>query len=123
MPNTNSLNLAKKLKFDEFYTQLQDIENELQYYTEFFKDKVVYCNCDNPYESNFVKYFVENFNKLGLKKLIATYYVSKRPSIKFEYFNTPLQNDNGGGVLETYRLSRLYYHGRVILEALKIYKF
>ena len=72
--DNTSLQCAKNAKFDEFYTQLQDIENELQYYTVFFKNKIVYCNCDNPHKSNFVKYFVENFNKLGLKKLIVTYY-------------------------------------------------
>lgn len=71
--NTN-LHKAKKQKNDEFYTQLVDIENELRHYKDHFKDKVVYCNCDDPYESNFVKYFLLNFNYLGLKRLIATCY-------------------------------------------------
>ena len=93
MLNANALNLSKKLKFDEFYTQLQDIENELQYYTEFFKNKIVYCNCDNPHKSNFVKYFVENFNKLGLKKLIVTYHVSKRPSKSLTLYNIGVYNE------------------------------
>lgn len=66
---------ASKAKRDEFYTQLSDIENELKYYREYFKDKVVFCNADDPYESNFFKYFAMNFNFLGLKKLIATNYV------------------------------------------------
>ena len=65
---------AKKAKKDEFYTQLDDIENELSYYRDHFKGKVVYCNADDPYESNFFKYFAMNFNVLGLKKLIATSY-------------------------------------------------
>lgn len=65
---------AKDAKKDEFYTQLTDIEKELRYYTEYFRDKVVFCNCDDPYESNFFKYFALMFNKLGLKKLIATCY-------------------------------------------------
>ena len=71
--NTN-LHKAKKENNDEFYTQLVDIENELRHYKNHFKDKVVYCNCDDPYESNFVKYFLLNFNYLGLKRLIATCY-------------------------------------------------
>ena len=65
---------AKDAKKDEFYTQLTDIEKELRHYTEHFRDKVVFCNCDDPYESNFFKYFAMNFNRLGLKKLIATCY-------------------------------------------------
>ncbi|HIB1529981.1 TPA: adenine-specific methyltransferase EcoRI family protein, partial [Salmonella enterica subsp. enterica serovar Muenchen] len=70
----NSLTKAKKAKQDEFYTQRSDIENELKHYKEHFRGKVVYCNCDDPYESNFFKYFAYNFNHLGLKKLIATSY-------------------------------------------------
>ena len=65
---------AKDAKKDEFYTQLSDIEKELVHYREYFRDKVVFCNCDDPYESNFFKYFALNFNALGLKKLIATCY-------------------------------------------------
>lgn len=68
------LDKAKKNKADEFYTQMPDIEAELRHYKEHFKDKVVFCNCDDPYESNFFKYFAMNFNHLGLKKLIATSY-------------------------------------------------
>ena len=65
---------AKDAKKDEFYTQLDDIAKELKFYKPYFKDKVVFCNCDDPYESNFFKYFALNFNALGLKKLIATCY-------------------------------------------------
>ena len=65
---------AKKAKNDEFYTQLVDIEKELKHYKEHFIGKTVFCNCDDPYESNFFKYFALNFNFLGLKKLIATSY-------------------------------------------------
>lgn len=71
--NTN-LHAANKAKNDEFYTQREDIEKELKYYKDYFRDKVVFCNCDDPYESNFFKYFALNFNALGLKKLIATCY-------------------------------------------------
>ncbi len=65
---------AKKNKADEFYTQLVDIELEMKHYKEQFRDKIVFCNCDDPYESNFFKYFAMNFNYLGLKKLICTSY-------------------------------------------------
>ena len=71
--NTN-LHKASQAKNDEFYTQLADIENELKHYKEQFRDKVVFLNCDDPYESNFFKYFASNFNYLGLKQLIATSY-------------------------------------------------
>ena len=71
MANKN-LNAAKTAKKDEFYTQMADIERELQHYWPHFRDKVVLCNCDDPYESNFFKYFALNFNQLGLKKLICT---------------------------------------------------
>lgn len=70
------LSKAKNAKNDEFYTQLVDIENELRHYKEHFRNKTVFCNCDDPYESNFVKYFAMNFNALGLKKLIATCYAT-----------------------------------------------
>lgn len=72
------LTAAKIAKQDEFYTQYVDIQKEVEAYLEFdpstFRDKVVYCNCDDPFESNFFKYFAANFNKLGLKKLISTSY-------------------------------------------------
>lgn len=78
----NSLNqglaAAKAAKKDEFYTQYVDIQKEVEAYLEFdpntFRDKVVYCNCDDPFESNFFKYFAANFNYLGLKKLVTTSY-------------------------------------------------
>lgn len=71
--NTN-LHKAKNNKKDEFYTQLSDIENELRHYKDHFRDKVVYCNCDDPRVSNFFHYFSYNFEHLGLNKLIATCY-------------------------------------------------
>lgn len=76
MAGNKSLKAAVRAKEDEFYTQLTDIEKEMRYYKKHFKDKVIFCNCDDPFESNFFKYFVLNFNRLGLKKLIATCYVS-----------------------------------------------
>jgi len=71
----SNLHKANKAKKDEFYTQLVDIEKELKHYKEQFHGKVVYCNCDDPFESNFFKYFAANFNALKLKKLITTSYV------------------------------------------------
>ena len=73
MANKN-LNAAKRAKKDEFYTRLSDIERELQHYHRHFAGKTVLCNCDDPYESNFFKYFALNFDFLGLKKLICTCY-------------------------------------------------
>lgn len=70
----SSLGAARTARQDEFYTQLSDIENELKHYRKHFKGKTVLCNCDDPFESNFFKYFVLNFNRLKLKKLIATCY-------------------------------------------------
>lgn len=74
---TAALHAAKKAKKDEFYTQRVDIENELRHYKAHFKGKTVLCNCDDPRQSEFFKYFVENFEKLGLKKLVATCYKSQ----------------------------------------------
>lgn len=75
------LQKAKKSKSDEFYTQLCDIERELQYYRGQFEGKIVYCNCDDPRVSNFFKYFATNFHNLGLKKLIASCYIESDNSI------------------------------------------
>ncbi len=74
MAGNASLNKANMAKQDEFYTQLTDIEKELRHYRKHFQGKTVLCNCDDPFESNFFKYFALNFNRLGLKKLIATCY-------------------------------------------------
>jgi hypothetical protein len=76
MAGNSNLHMSRTEKTDEFYTQLSLIENELKHYKDFFKGKVVFCNCDDPFESNFFKYFAMNFNSLGLKKLIATCYAT-----------------------------------------------
>ncbi|MBP3336990.1 MAG: adenine-specific methyltransferase EcoRI family protein [Clostridia bacterium] len=87
--NTN-LHTASKSKNDEFYTQLSDIENELKHYREQFCDKVILCNCDDPYESNFFKYFAMNFNFLRIKKLIATCYATSPVSgNEISFFDIP----------------------------------
>lgn len=74
MAGNRTLSARNKSAKDEWYTQLIDIEVELRHYRDQFRDKVVFCNCDDPYESNFFKYFAMNFNHLGLKKLITTCY-------------------------------------------------
>ena len=84
------LQKAKKLKNDEFYTQLVDIESELQYYKNHFKGKVVFCNCDDPRSSNFFRYFVSHFKELGLKKVIAACYKEQNWSL----FDTK-ENEHG----------------------------
>ena len=76
MAGNSNLHMSKSGKTDEFYTQLSTVEEELRHYRKYFKDKVVLCNCDDPYESNFFKYFALNFNVLGLKKLITTCYAT-----------------------------------------------
>lgn len=75
------LQKAKSAKNDEFYTILSDIERELRHYKRHFKDKVVFCNCDDPRVSNFFHYFSYNFEKLGLKKLITTCYKNQNPEL------------------------------------------
>lgn len=82
--NTN-LHKAKEAKNDEFYTQLTDVAKELMHYKHHFKDKVVFCNCDDPTWSAFWKYFHLNFAELGLKKLISTHYDRTEPTYKMEY--------------------------------------
>ena len=93
-----NLSAARSAKKDEFYTQLTDIERELQHYWPHFRGKVVLCNCDDPYESNFFKYFALRFNQLGLKKLICTCYdgspvVGTELQLPFEW-GDEAQSDN-----------------------------
>lgn len=77
MANTNSnLHVAKATKDDEFYTTYETIQKEISHYIEHFNNKIVLCNCDDPFESNFCKYFIRNFNSLNLKRLICTSYYS-----------------------------------------------
>ena len=91
----NDLRNAQKAKQDEFYTQLSDIEKEMRYYRAFFEGKTVFCNCDDPFESNFFKYFAMNYNFLKLKKLICTCYAGS-PISHTELDDLPLfgQNNN-----------------------------
>lgn len=84
------LNRAARAKKDEFYTQLTDIEKELRHYKQHFENKTVFCNCDDPFESAFFKYFVLNFNRLSLKELICTCYTgSPIANQQFSLYDMP----------------------------------
>lgn len=90
-----TLHIAKQQKNDEFYTQLVDIEKELRHYKDQLKDKVIFCNCDDPTESNFFRYFALNFEHLGLKKLITTHYDATEPTYKLEITKGLDENADG----------------------------
>lgn len=96
MSRGDNLRAAKSAKNDEFYTRLEDIEKELKHYKNKFKDKIVFCNCDDPESSNFWKFFSTKFEFFGLKKLISTHYVENGKSYKLE-----LKKDiNGDGIID-----------------------
>lgn len=87
MAGNRNLHDSARNKKDEFYTQLSLIENEMKHYRQHFVGKTILCNCDDPYESNFFKYFAMNFNALGLKKLITTCYAtSPVTGDEFQYY-------------------------------------
>jgi len=134
-----TLGKAKKNKADEFYTQMPDIEAELRHYKEHFSGKVVLCNCDDPYESNFFKYFAMNFNFLGLKKLIATSFSDspvafgqlplfeiqnlknrpsgEKPACKIEI--TEVEDENADGAVDLADVERLLKNGKNALTLLE----
>lgn len=91
------LDKAKINKKDEFFTQLIDIENEMIHYTKHFRDKVVYCNCDNPEQSNFWRFFYEHFNELGLRELYATYYGEGASFYRYDGQNVIITQLRGSG--------------------------
>ena len=95
MSGNKTLRSANRAKEDEFYTKLADVERELKHYTHYFKDKVIFCNCDDPADSNFWKYFELNFTRLGLKKLVATHYEENKSSYKLEI----IRDENGDGLI------------------------
>ena len=109
-----NLSAARSAKKDEFYTQLTDIERELQHYWPHFRGKVVLCNCDDPYESNFFKYFALRFNQLGLKKLICTCYdgspvVGTELQLPFEWGDeTQSDNSQAAETIPLYGSKRAY---------------
>lgn len=133
------LQQAKTNKADEFYTQLADIEAEMRHYKEQFRGKVILCNCDDPFESNFFKYFAMNFNYLGLKKLIAISYSGSpvagqqlplfdvkslglnnpdaRPPYKIEI--TEVNDDNADGAVDLADVERLLKNGNNALTLLQ----
>lgn len=98
--SNSNLKKAKAGKNDEFYTQLCDIERELGHYKDHFKNKVVFLNCDDPEESNFYFYFAQNFEFLGLKKLISTHFEAEKPSYKLEII-ADINNDGKINKLDT----------------------
>lgn len=94
-PSNGSLSSARKAKNDEFYTRIEDIENELRHYKDHFRDKVVFLNCDDPVESNFWRYFELNFDHLGIRKLISTHYDPHQPTYKLEIIRGTDLNGDG----------------------------
>ena len=135
MANKN-LNAAKTAKKDEFYTQLTDIERELQHYWPHFAGKVVLCNCDDPYESNFFKYFALRFNQLGLKKLICTCYNgspvqgnelllhfggfdSEPKKIAYKVEITEVKDMNGDGAVDLSDVRYLLQNDKNVLSTLR----
>ena len=130
------LNAAKAAKKDEFYTQLSDIERELQHYWRHFSGKTVLCNCDDPYESNFFKYFALHFNQLGLKKLVCTCYngspvTGNELVLHFDDFDddpkkiaykveiTEVNDENGDGAIDLSDVKYLLQNDKNVLSTLK----
>ncbi len=108
--NGNSnLHMSKTGKQDEFYTPISMIENELKYYKKHFEGKTVFCNCDDPAESNFWKYFQLNFYRLGLKKLISTHYEENKSSYKLEIIGG--EDKNGQVRIPGYETTPLIQNG------------
>lgn len=139
MAKNASLNRAAISKEDEFYTQLPDIEVEMRHYRKQLQGKVIFCNCDDPFESNFFKYFAMNFNFLGLKKLIATSYsdspvaykqlslldvtslygknIDPKPPYKIEI--TEVNDENADGAVGLADVEYLLKNGNNVLTLLK----
>ena len=135
MANKN-LNAAKTAKKDEFYTQMSDIERELQHYWQHFRGKTILCNCDDPYESNFFKYFALRFNQLGLKKLICTCYngspvqgdelmidwgdfTEEPKKIAYKVEITEVRDLNGDGAVDLSDVQYLLKNDKNVLSILK----
>lgn len=137
MAGNEGLARAAREKNDEFYTRLTDIEKELRHYKRHFKGKTVFCNCDDPFESNFFKYFVLNFNQLGLKKLIATCYATSPISNKklslfdviggdeanknkpYKAVVTKIYDTSGDGGIDMFDVAELFKMGENTLTELK----
>lgn len=104
MAKNNNLHNAKRAKNNEFYTRLEDIEKEMCHYREHFRGKVVYCNCDDPKESNFFKFFSLQFEFLGLKKLISTGYKENGHGVVCIYEGENENNLSDDSEIRTYEL-------------------
>ena len=124
------LGAAKSAKKDEFYTQYVDIQKEVEAYLEFdpdtFRDKVVYCNCDDPFESNFFKYFAANFNRLGLKKLISTSYdgspiAGQQLRFTVEGTREAAKKQSGGLLIEIEEVTDLNHDGATDIEDVRLF--
>lgn len=118
---------AKEQEHNEYYTMLSDIEKELRYYRRHFRGKTVLCNCDDPFESKFFEYFVKNFNKLGLKKLIATCYAGSpiagkqlslfdvvpevEPDTPYKAVVTKVYDANEDGYVDMFDVKELFFNG------------
>lgn len=127
MSGNSTLGAAKAARYNEYYTQLSDIEKELRHYRKHFKDKVVLCNCDDPFESNFFKYFVLNFNRLKLRKLIATCYAGSpiagkqlslfdvaedaAPNTPYKAVVTVVRDATGDGGIDMFDVAELFRTG------------
>ena len=131
-----SLDAAKTAKKDEFYTQMSDIERELQHYWQHFRGQTILCNCDDPYESNFFKYFALRFNQLGLKKLICTCYngspvqgdelmidwgdfTEEPKKIAYKVEITEVRDMNGDGAVDLSDVQYLLKNDKNVLSILK----
>lgn len=137
MANSNTtLKDARANKKDEFYTRLEDIENEMKHYRKHFKGKTILCNCDDPFESNFFKYFVLNFNRLGLKKLIATCFTgspiagkqlslfdvledASKEFTPYKAIVTSVYDVTGDGGIDMFDVAELFKQGENTLEELE----
>lgn len=135
MAGNSSLAKAKDARQDEFYTQLTDIEKELRHYRRHFQGKTVLCNCDDPFESNFFKYFALNFNRLGLKKLMATCYsgspitgtqlslfgdaTEEERRTPYKAVVTSVHDATGNGGVEMEDVAELFRNGENTIERLE----
>ena len=134
MAGNESLAHAKEARDDEFYTQLGTVEDELHHYRKHFKGKTVFCNCDDPFESNFFKYFVLNFNRLGLEKLICTCYAGSpimggqlslfdvepeaKPGTPYKAVVTTVYDKDGDGGVDMLDVAELFKSGENVLTEL-----
>lgn len=109
------LDNAKVNKKDEFYTQLIDIEKEMIHYTKHFRDKIVYCNCDNPEMSNFWKYFYEHFNELGMRELYATFYGENASFYRYDGENVIVTSLQGNGDFRSAECIQILDHSDIVV--------